>query len=105
MIPGIVSPMVLPWDRGDFQEVVESYGEFHEAKRDFVRTNLPLITGTTAVAAPYVAGVALVWFGPTPYHKGLGFSMLIPGPQDAAYFAAGYYAGQWIQDDIPEWLI
>ena len=97
--------MVPFWDRDDSIHAIETYGEFHDQKRDFVRTNLPIITGSVAVAVPYVAGAALVWFGPTPYHKALGFSMLAPGPQDFVYFAAGYSVGKWFQDDIPDWLI
>lgn len=105
MIPSVVSPMVPVWHVDDSKQFVESVSNFHELKRDFVSSNFPIITGSIAVGAPYLAGVALVAFGPTPYHKALGVSFLIPGPQDAVYFAAGYTIGKWIEDDVPEWLI
>lgn len=74
------------------------------------QTIVPIATGTLAVAIPYIAGASLVYFGPTPYHKALGASMLVPGPQDAAYFAAGYYVGSqlvenysFFDDDVHSW--
>lgn len=66
--------------------------------RDFELATVPVATGAIAVATPYIVGASLVYFGPTPYHKTLGASMMIPGPQDLVYFAAGYYVGeQWVQ--------
>ncbi len=58
---------------------------------------IPIIFGTAAVAAPYVAGVAIVAFAP-PWWKPIGASMLVPGPTDPLFFAAGYEFGEHVED-------
>lgn len=74
------------------------YNPLSTGDRSPVVDAIPLATGIAAVSIPYAVGAALVVFGPTPYHKALGVSMLVPGPQDLVYFAAGYYIGdQFVQ--------
>ena len=58
---------------------------------------IPFVFGTAAAAAPYAAGAALVWFGPTPYHKAVGASMLWPGPTDVVFFGLGYEFGEQVE--------
>ena len=60
--------------------------------------SIPLFTGLTAAAAPYVAGAALVAFAPNPAWKATGAAMLFPNPvADAVWFAAGYEFGVQVE--------
>ena len=94
-LPG---PYTLSWRVSHARERVQ-------LGRKVVRQSVPILTGVAFVAAPYVAGAAIVAFAP-PWAKPVGAAMLVPNPvADALWFAIGYRVGQEIVDDIPHWLL
>ena len=70
-----------------------------ERGRKTLQNPIPVATGLAFAGAPYVAGAAIVYFGPAPL-KPVGASMLVPGPSDPILFAMGYQAGKEIEDDL-----
>ena len=92
--PGIVWPHQTR-EQVTFQEAIQDVQDWIVPPNP---TPIPLALGTATALAPYAAGAALVWFGPTPYHKALGFSMLVPSPSDAVFFRAGYEFGEEVED-------
>jgi len=65
---------------------------------------IPVLFGVAAVAAPYVAGAALVALAPNPFLKAVGVSMLIPSPTDIGVFYVGYKVGESFQHEIAPWV-
>ncbi len=80
------------------EEVVQFYGQV-------LTYAVPLATGIAFVAAPYIAGAAIVAFAP-PWLKPVGVAMLVPNPVDVAYFTAGVAAGVWFVENHPlfDWI-
>ena len=80
------------------EQILQFYG-------NVVRHTVPVVTGAAFVAAPYLAGAAIVAFAP-PWLKPIGVAMLVPSPADALYFVAGYSAGAWFVEEHPmfDWI-
>lgn len=74
-------------------------------RRKIAREVVPVATGVTFAAAPYVVGATIVAFAP-PWWKPLGVSMMVPtGVGEAFWFTVGYGVGKKIQSEIPDWML
>ena len=66
---------------------------------------IPVLTGITFAAAPYVLGSAMIAFGPHPAIKAAGVSMVIPtGVGEAFWFTVGYGFGMQIEEEVESWF-